>query len=252
MSCTKETARCATATSYMHNLPACCRSHLVSMMADIKTLFDAAGITWWMDYGTLLGAVRNPLRGEEPGILGHDKDADICIMEPDAVKLAEMVDWNRGSGGLRPQGVLVGPQSGPLNIVRKLPREKPRNPRETDEQYRERVKYTAGCSWKVRWSAVNHTNIDIFEHKTRDDGTMYRERYISVDKYKGREFPRDKLFPLIRLPWEGLMLPAPADPEWFCEMRYGKGWREPLRANNDKVPKHDDGSVAGERKPMVG
>jgi hypothetical protein len=81
---------------------------------------------------------------------------------------------------------------------------------------------------------------------------MYRERYVSVDRYKGREFPDSKLFPLIELPWEGLMLPAPNNPEWFCAMRYGKGWREPIRMNNDKVPKHDDGSVAGERQPMVG
>ena len=40
------------------------------------------------------------------------------------------------------------------------------------------------------------------------------------------------LFPLSTVPWEGMTLPAPRDPEAFLEMRYGADWRRPVAANN--------------------
>jgi hypothetical protein len=238
----------------MVDLPGCCRGHLVTMMADMQQLLVAAGITWWIDYGTLLGAVRNPSLGYPPGIIPHDKDADAGFLAADVPKFRALGrDWK--GVDVRPLGTIDAP-SGPLHVIQKLPRPYDRRAGESAARYQDRVLYTAGCSFKVRWSPKNHTNIDFFWHNERDDpggtSTLYRERYVSVDKYKGREFPASKLFPLTTIPWEGLMLPAPNDPEWFCWMRYGDSWRTPIRANNDKIPRNADGSVAGERQPMVG
>lgn len=253
MTCTKETARCDTARSYLHDLPDCCRSHMIHMMADMQRILDAAGIIWWMDYGTLLGAVRNPSLGLPPGIIPYDKDGDCGILARDVAKFRAL-----GHGwpthGYRPKALLdTGGKSGVVEIVQKLPKPvSPQGPRESDAQHFERSLFKAGCSFKVRWSPTNHTNIDYFWWEEREDGTFYRERYVSVDRYKGREFSRCKLFPLIRLEWEGLLLPAPNDPEWFCELRYGKKWRTPLRKNNDGYPRNPDGSVSGEPIPLVG
>lgn len=53
-------------------------------MTAAAPLFDAAGIHWWLDYGALLGAVR------EGGIIAHDNDADIGILLDDWGKLKQL------------------------------------------------------------------------------------------------------------------------------------------------------------------
>jgi phosphorylcholine metabolism protein LicD len=168
----------------------------------MQELFDEAGITWWMDYGMLLGAVRNPLLGIPPGMIPHDKDGDVGVLAThvDQVHALRLVFQERGFGW-----VWRGP-SGDAS----------------------KVGYGGGNRWKIRTSEINHTNIDVFPWYERDDGLMYRIRYIGVDRYKGREFPKARLLPLVEMEWEGLLLPAPADPEWFVEHRYGPNWRTPI------------------------
>lgn len=87
----------------------------------------------------------------------------------------------------------------------------------------------------MRYSVTNHTNADVFTWAEGEDGMMRRVRYISVDAFKGREFPASWLTPMTMVPWEGLQLPAPADPAAFCAHRYGPSWAKPLAANNDGV-----------------
>lgn len=217
MSCTRDTPRCDTATSYLHNLPDCCRSHIVDIMRAMRSLLRQANIPWWIDYGTLLGAVRNG------GIIPWDKDGDCGFLASDLPRFRALsANWTGRSGQ-------IPTSSGPLHVVRKNTN-----------------------NMKVRWSATNHTNIDFFYWTERANGTLYREKYASVDRYKGRAFHRDRLFPLSTIKWEGLTLPAPRDPEWWCEFRYGADWREPIRANNDKLARNDDGSLTGEPRPTIG
>ena len=181
-------------------------------MDTTSTFLTGLGIPWWADYGTLMGAVCNPLTtwadypwleqegrttpGPHAGIIPHDKDADIGV---------EMKYWDivrrRFRGVLSSRGFYMY-----MNLGRH--------------------------SIKARLSYKNHTNVDIFFWRERRDGTMYRDRYASVDTYKGREFPKSMLFPLSTVTWEGMTLPAPKDPEAFLEMRYGPDWRTPVMANN--------------------
>jgi hypothetical protein len=214
-SCNARTLRCKNARAYGQLLRPCCRGHVVAMVRHVAAALDDAGIPWWADYGTLLGAVRNPMttwadypwlpQSDEPipaGIIPHDKDADLGALATDhdaAVRvLRRMVRLHR-------YDILVRPH---------------------------------GSSVKVRLSRFNHTNVDLFFWGEREDGTMYRESYVdSVDRFKGREFHRDALFPLSEVEWEGMTLPAPRDPAAFCEFRYGPEWRTPICANNDGVPR---------------
>jgi hypothetical protein len=184
-------------------------------VADTAAVLNDRGIIWWADYGTLLGAVRNPLTtwadypwypqggrttpGPAAGIVPHDKDADFGIFAADYRSLCVIRSKLWRSGGYN---VLIRP---------------------------------GGRSMKVRLSWRNHTNADFFIWNERKDGVLYRAKYIGADKYKGREFHKNTLFPLSTVEWEGMTLPAPKNPEAFCEFRYGPNWKTPIRANNDGV-----------------
>lgn len=212
--CTRETLRCADSRSYAAELRACCRANLIQVVAATVAALQEHGATFWADYGTLLGAVRNPLTrwadypwlpqgGKpteplEPGIIPHDKDADFGVL------WAEWPTLMRVRADLERQGyeVLARPQSGSL---------------------------------KVRLSTMNYTNLDLFGWRDRPDGRLARLQYIRIDDFKGRDFPADWLKPFATVEWEGLTLPAPADPAAFCAFRYGPGWGVPIAANHDGV-----------------
>lgn len=212
--CGSGTTRCHDAREYNVELRDCCRGHVIRIMGEVASRLTEAGITWWADYGTLLGAVRNPMTtwadypwleqegretaGPPAGIIPHDKDGDLGLLYTDWSKY-----WN----------VRKSLQSLGFNV--------------TLNGYR--------ASSKARLSHRNHTNVDLFFWRQRQDGTFYRNAYAKVDAHKGKEFHRDMLFPLSTVEWEGMTLPAPRDPEAFLEMRYGPGWRTPIAANNDGV-----------------
>lgn len=211
MNCTRLTSRCADARDYNSALRECCRGHVREVTEAVTRALAKAGITYWADYGTLLGAVRNPMTTHadypwltppfslEPGIVPHDKDSDIGI---DIGEWAAAVATMRNLAKKHDFNLIVRPYRG---------------------------------SMKMRLSRSNHTNIDIFAWYTRPDGMMFRRGYAKVDEFKGREFHKSILFPLGSVQWEGLTLPAPHEPEQFLEMRYGPNWRVPVCANHDSV-----------------
>lgn len=188
---------------------------MIEIMGVLQTVMDRHGIRWWADYGTLLGAVRNPLtrwsdfpwlpqegRADQtiaPGIVPHDKDGDLGALGEDWVKFRTLrneierahlmcnINWTRGSA-------------------------------------------------KICLSRTNHTNVDVFFwYQKRRSDRMYRKGYAAVDRFKGKEFSVTELMPFSTVQWEGLTLPAPRDPEAFLAMRYGPNWRTPVKANNDGV-----------------
>lgn len=82
MACSAKSVQCD--TSYLRRgepTPACCRQNVINVMAAATRLFDDAGIRYWLDYGALLGAVR------EGGMITHDNDADVGILLEDWGKL---------------------------------------------------------------------------------------------------------------------------------------------------------------------
>lgn len=213
--CTARTVRCADARDYNVELAECCRAHVRTMMQHTAEFLMSVRAVWWADYGTLLGAVRNPMTtwadypwlwqegrttaGPAPGIVPHDKDGDVgVLMQSWDVARRKFGLWLETRGAHRY-----------MNAHRH--------------------------SMKARVSFRNHTNVDVFFWRQGDDGTLYRDRYASVDRFKGKEFPKSLLFPLTTVEWEGMTLPAPRDPEAFLEMRYGPAWRTPLPANHDGV-----------------
>lgn len=212
--CTRQTERCAKARDYNFEIRLCCWGHIVGLMRIIVPILDDAKVRWWADYGTLLGAVRNPLttwadypwlsqdgrttKGPAPGIVPHDKDADLGVLWTDWPKVRKLVS------ALGKAGCVAT------------------------------CNYRRG-SMKVRVSAKNHTNVDLFFWKERGNGVMYRSVYAQVDRFKGKVFSKTLLLPFSTVEWEGMKLPAPRDPKAFLAMRYGPNWRVAIPANNDGI-----------------
>lgn len=210
--CTRETPRCADARNYNAVLRPCCRGHLKQIVTDTVALLREHKIPFWLDYGSILGAVRNPLttwadypwlpqEGKPegplpPGIIPHDKDADFGVMAADWHKLM------RVGAALTRKGYALATSRNWLTM-------------------------------KIRLSHRNQTNLDLFSWREKVGGTFFRPRYIQVDNYKGRDIPPGMLLPLETVEWEGMTLPAPKNPAAFCSFRYGKNWMKPVAANHD-------------------
>lgn len=236
--CTVETPRCDEGKNLALGTPECCQAHIRRIVFSIADLCDAHGLAYWLDYGTLLGAVRNPILAPQyggplpGGLIPHDKDADLGMLQEDFDKLLEVEPEVPWSDSTRPPPNRVRWLGG-NQWVHKLIRKHAKNPVEEG-----RFRFSAGNSIKVRVSRINHLNCDIFPwHLREKDGLYHRARYVGVDRNKGRQFPPDRLFPLTEIEWEGRMLKAPHDPAWFCEHRYGRDWQTPIHRNNDGRPR---------------
>jgi hypothetical protein len=167
-------------------------------MAEVARLMDGAGIRWWLDYGSLLGWVRNG------GMIPFDKDGDLGVLGEDGAKLRALMP-SLVRAGLYPTWAEKKPD-----------------------------RWRTGDRMKVRLSRINHTNVDLFLWYPRH-GLLERTNYIGADIYKGREFPVGWALPLRRGVWDGIEVSVPAEPEKLCEWRYGAGWRVPA---HEKHPRH--------------
>lgn len=232
--CTRTSRRCPQGPDLTSVTPDCCRAHIREMLEWLAGAFAEAGITWWADYGTALGAVKCG------GLYPMDKDGDLGVMQDDMEKVLAL-DGEATRAGF-------------AFVFKPIRRTGP---------------YGGGNSVKLRYSKTNHTNVDLFfwhEHDPRNEcehqgcqsrgrrflgqRTIHRKTYVGVDRYKGKEVPVDRVFPLATVDYEGLSLPAPcgirepgskAAPHiegyeagsWFLEHRYGPGWHQDLAANHD-------------------
>lgn len=64
----------------------CCIKHLREIIFYLSDLFEECGITYWMDFGTLLGAVRGNRS------IPHDTDGDFCLFLRDRQTILKLVD----------------------------------------------------------------------------------------------------------------------------------------------------------------
>ena len=92
--CTTETLRCEynnQSKAYKYSIlggtiPICCASHLVELLLFIDKLARENNLSYFILYGTLLGAVRH-----NGGIIPWDTDADLCIDEKDADQIHKVI-----------------------------------------------------------------------------------------------------------------------------------------------------------------
>jgi len=195
--CTRETRRCPEARIMLLDTPECCVKHIRHMVAEVAGRLDRAGVDWWIDYGTLLGYL------QFGGLIPWDKDGDFGIHARHREKLLALQnEWNAAG-----YHATYAP------------------PRPTQ-------RFRTGDRMKVRLSARNHSNVDIFIWEDRPGGILDRRNYIGADLYKGREMPRKWVYPLKRGTWDGIEVSLPAEPELLAAHRYGENWQKPLRVKH--------------------
>jgi hypothetical protein len=202
--CTRDTRRCVTALNPQEDTPACCRSHVVELVRYVSGLLNEVGVTWWADYGTLLGAVRHG------GLIPWDADADLCVLDEDGGKEAMLLLAGRAKA--------AGYHFVYIPSTRRL--------------------YGGGDRVKIYLSDRNQTPVDLFFWH-RIPGGFDRREYVACDQFKGRAIPEAHLLPLGTVAWEGMTLPAPAHPERLLDHRYGTGWRKPYRGQPTHTPRLD-------------
>ncbi len=80
--CTRETRQCDyTSWGAAHERPACCTEHLLELLDFTHESLEAHAISHWLDYGTLLGAVR------DGHLIPWDGDVDLGIFQHDAERV---------------------------------------------------------------------------------------------------------------------------------------------------------------------
>ncbi len=191
MPCTARTKQCDTA--YLRAgtpTPECCRDLVIATFAAATRLFDEAGIHWWIDYGALLGVVR------EGGMIAHDNDADIGI------RLADWGKLKRLAPGAQQAGFV-------LTFLKHL------------DYARAQVSYVNQLHVCIFvWHDDKHRPgwLERPSYMRVDD-----------QHNKGKGFPAAWIEERSRVSWEGIEAWAPADPEQMIEHRYGLAWRRPVK-----------------------
>jgi hypothetical protein len=95
--CTVKTAKCSYDTWNKGNgngleMKPCCIKHLRETIFYLADLFEELGIIYWIDFGTLLGAIR------EGRTIPHDTDGDMCLFLRDRAKICELSNRIRSDG----------------------------------------------------------------------------------------------------------------------------------------------------------
>lgn len=190
MACTRSSKQCDTV--YLRAgkpTPDCCRDHVIRVVSQLTPLLEEAGIHYWLDYGALLGAVR------EGGMIPWDNDADIGILLEDWGKLKQ----------LRP----VAEQHGfVLRFIKHL------------DYARAQVSFANKlhvCIFVWHPTKENPAWLERPSYMRIDDQAN-----------KGRGFPREWIQDRTRVSWEGINVWAPKHPEMMLTHRYGQ-WRRQVK-----------------------
>lgn len=178
-----------------------------NMLKDVDRLFNDSGIVYWMDGGTLLGAVRHQ------DIIPWDDDADLALLAQDEQKLLglkhKLYQLGYGLGTF-----WGGYKIYPLNGV--------------DIKYQNR-------NWKWSESSKDIEDSETFDYKypfidiffvNKDADGKYHFSNPKVRRTWPNYYHETKdLFPLKRYKFNNFTLTGPNDPLPYLDRSYGKDWK---------------------------
>ncbi|NXY12625.1 FKRP protein, partial [Pteruthius melanotis] len=203
--CDKDTPRCfptihAQTPQYLLGgrwTPPCCLRALRATARRVVAELEAAGVRYWLEGGSLLGAVRS---GD---LIPWDYDVDVGLYREDVGKcrwLAAVL--STGQAVEDPQGFLW-------------------------------EKATEGEFFRVHFSRSNRLHVDLWPFHARPGGTMTKETWLG--HRQDVEFPESFLVPLVPVAFAGAVAKAPHDPRAFLEFKFGPGVVENPEYPNPEV-----------------
>ncbi|KAK2159733.1 hypothetical protein LSH36_147g03041 [Paralvinella palmiformis] len=189
--CSKHTERCF---GTIHNdmpdyiykgrwTPPCCLQALRITARHVFRILDRQHIRYWLEGGSLLGAVRNS------DIIPWDYDVDIGMYRDDISKSTHLVNCEEESY--------------------------------EDEDGFVWEKAPEGDFYRIQYSATNHLHVDIFPFFSHN-GTMTKKTWFKTHR-QDMPFPESFLKPLGKIDFVGIEAPAPNNAEAFLELKFGKG-----------------------------
>ena len=175
-------------------MPPCCEKHIREVIFYTADLLEKNGIPYWMDFGTLLGAVRYSDEGGR--IIPYDTDGDFCVFLSDRDKI--------------------------LNLKQRI---------YSDGFFLQEHHYTEERALIIHGNTVvricrsekNRNQIDLFFWKSNDYNNTLTSNGLNADKTFPNWFVKER-FPI---PFYGKPIMAPREPEAFLKMRFGRTWKTP-------------------------
>ena len=198
---------------------------MYQMLYDIDTIFIKNKIDYWIDGGTLLGAVRHQ------GIIPWDDDIDIDILEKDIIKFEQCVDTINECGyGICKQywGFKIYPYRGTpikknkwkdhVNKFRNLGLNRAEMFKIASKSYKK--------STEQEFYDYTYPNIDLFVSKHHQNKIFYNSRdNISFPQdWQICEFNTTDLFPLKRYKFGAYEVNGPNNPNVYLDLIYGNDW----------------------------
>lgn len=192
MPCTQETNRCKIKKGDLLN--DCCKKNLLQTLIFIDKIFNENKIIYWLDYGTLLGAVRNG------AIIDYDDDCDIGVLRQDFEKILKLSDT------FRLAGYCLLTYFYPDFI---------------------RLDFSRENDLHVDIFIWEFTRL-MFDNDPIERIVLNRTSYLPKDEKKGKHFPAYFLFPMEKIKLSGYDFYCPTNPKRFVEFRYGSNWQIPI------------------------
>ncbi|XP_076067992.1 ribitol 5-phosphate transferase FKRP isoform X1 [Oratosquilla oratoria] len=189
--CSRKTPRCFPTVvddtpDYLYRsrwTPPCCLEGLRATARHVFQSLRACRARWWLEGGSLLGAVRS---GD---IIPWDYDVDVGIYAADVDRCQQL-------------------KSSRWQTVE-----------DQDGYVWQRA--TEGKFYRVHYSATNHLHVDIFPFTPRD-GLMTRGQWPNAHK-QDQDFPEHFLRPISTISFAGVMAAAPNNVRDFLELKFGVG-----------------------------
>lgn len=167
-----------------------CVQQLYQMMKDMHDLFTYYDIPYWIDGGTLLGAVRHR------GLIPWDDDLDVSILKQDEARLCLLLPL------LSKMGYSIVKMPFGYKIY---PSDKP---------------FIENRGW-------SHPFFDIFIIDQADDKLMYINYLKKPVRDDGQFFMKvDEVFPLKKYLFGPLLLNGPQNPSNYLKLWYGDDWND--------------------------
>ncbi|XP_060520763.1 ribitol 5-phosphate transferase FKRP isoform X2 [Cylas formicarius] len=164
--------------------PPCCLTNLRKTARHVFATLDETGIRYWLEAGSLLGAMRS---GD---ILPWDHDVDVGYMRDDLLRCKAL----------------------------KRATDKPTVDKKGFRFLWEKA--TEGNFYRVFFSRTNRIHVNLFPFYTKN-GTMVKDSWFTG--HKNVEFSESFLHPMSSIDFVGRSVPSPNNIRDFLELKFGKG-----------------------------